>query len=150
MTYLHGRSDEDYFRAMRKDAEAFELPSGSEWFNLSHHHVDWESRGDYSPEKRRACIEAILLVFEAAVSQSKSLSLPCQVWALLDPADSGQDAVYFHTPNPHTAYPYEFEGVIWNGQRPALLEGVSLPAEVDVGVSRTSEAGGIWLRRRAV
>ena len=36
----------------------------------------------------------------------KNVERPFQIFAVLHLNDRGQDALYFHTPNPYTEYPY--------------------------------------------
>jgi hypothetical protein len=44
------------------------------------------------------------------------------VWLLVDAADSSQDAVYLHTPNPNAAnFPNPFAGTAWDAEVPERL-----------------------------
>ncbi len=64
----------------------------------------------------------------------------------VDLGDSGQDAVYVHTPNPHTEFPYGFEDVAWGVEAPPLFDGVFDPALFDLGRSKYADNVICWLR----
>jgi hypothetical protein len=75
-------------------------------------------KGNKSSEKRKSSLRGLIRTFNSVERQVKSWEKPHQIWIIVDPADSGQDAIYLHTPNPNKKnYPYEYDGVLWGGSR---------------------------------
>ncbi len=99
------------------------LPIGAEWFDLWHTHSDWNGAGNRDPESRRVCLRALFSLWADAELLAEPLSCSWQSWLVIDPEDSGQDAVYLHTPNPNRDnFPYAFDGVAWGVEPPPWLE----------------------------
>jgi hypothetical protein len=84
-----------------------------DWFHFGHYHLDWNGVGDLAPRVRRIFLEGYARVFRHFALQAQRLGKPYQLWISLHVDDAGQDAVYLHTPNPHSAFPAEFVGVQW-------------------------------------
>jgi hypothetical protein len=97
-----------------KEGSEFEpglIPDG--WHYYDHWHLDWDGIGDFNPRIRLITIEAHLRIFSAIAKEASVLNLPFQLFISLARRDAGQDAVYLHTPNPHSAFPAEFDNVEW-------------------------------------
>jgi hypothetical protein len=61
-------------------------------------------------------------MFRRLLAQTAGWTQPYQCWLQIDPADSSQDAVYLHAPNPNgSEFPIEFEWVQWNAEIPERL-----------------------------
>ena len=84
-----------------------------DWFNFWHQHLDWDGLGDLSPRLRRIFLEGYACLFRHFALQAHRLGKPYQLWISLFTDDAGQDAVFLHTSNPHSAFPAEFTGVRW-------------------------------------
>ena len=82
-------------------------------FHCWHQHLDWDGLGDLSPRLRRVFLEGHARLFRHLASQAHHLGQPYQIWIVLFVNDAGQDAVYLHTANPHSAFPAEFPDVQW-------------------------------------
>jgi hypothetical protein len=68
---------------------------------------------------------------------------------VLDPEDSGHDAVYLHTPNPNRDnFPYSFEGVAWDVTPPHWLEEFVADGGMQVGRSGYNGVTLFWVRRK--
>ncbi len=66
-----------------------------------------------------------------------------QVFILISNSDSSQDAVYIHTENPNgTEFPEKFSGVQWGIKVPALLKGLNIPKQLQLGVQENN--GELW------
>jgi hypothetical protein len=77
------------------------LPSSAAWYDLWHTHVDWRSEANNDPTARRETLQSLFAAWEQVQQIGNGLSTPWQSWLVLDTEDSGQDAVYLHTPNPN-------------------------------------------------
>lgn len=82
------------------------LLNESGWFNYAHQHFDWKSYGDICWRERKEHLDVLFKHFSVIASRVKNLKRPFQMFAIIDLNDSGQDALYFHTPNPYTEYPF--------------------------------------------
>lgn len=115
------RGQRRYYRSLARDAGRFTVAPGS-WSDYMHWHVDWRGMGNRSWRARRAHLAALFTLFRRLVSQSAGWPWEHQVWLLIAPSDSAQDAVYLHTPNPNADnFPNRFEGTDWDAPVPERL-----------------------------
>ncbi len=84
-----------------------------DWFDYWHQHLDWDGFGDLSPRLRRIFLEGHARLFRYYALQAHLLAKPYQLSIVLLVDDARQDAVYFHTPNPHLTFRMEFPDVQW-------------------------------------
>ena len=107
----------------KQKVETFQLEAG--WYDLWHIHLDMSGQGKKSITKHKKFILLFLELLNKIEKQAKTLNSPWQSFIVIEPNDSSQDAVYFHTPNPNSNnFPYEFEGVNWEIETPFILEGI--------------------------
>ena len=96
--------------------------SRSEWFDLWHDHPDFTGEGNRGWKHRRRHLAAAFTILRRVALQAAGCPRPAQVWLVVDPSDSAQDAIYVHTPNPNADnFPYTFEGVQWDVAAPGPL-----------------------------
>ena len=96
------RGQKQYYRRIMQKAQEFAPDlAPAHWYDYWHYHADWPGYGNLSWKHRKAHLAAYCEVFRTFVRLTASYSLPFQLWLYLDVEDSGQDAVYFHTPNPN-------------------------------------------------
>ena len=95
-----------------------------------HWHVDWRGIGNLSWRARRSHLAALFTVYRRVLAQTEEWTEPYQCWLQIDAADSSQDAVFIHTPNPYTNdFPVNFDWVPWDAEIPERLrEFVTDPA----------------------
>ncbi|MFH1113785.1 MAG: hypothetical protein V1792_07675 [Pseudomonadota bacterium] len=107
-----------HFGSVLQKARAFSVDlDESDWFEFWHYHADWKGRGNRGWRSRRHYLQALCTVFQTTVAAASLLRKPHQVWLTLHEKDSGQDAVYVHTPNPNRpSFPCKLQGAEW-GQR---------------------------------
>lgn len=123
------------------------LPEPADWFDLWHTHVDWRGEGNPRPDIRRECIRALFTAWAQVEAMAARRVGPWQSWLVFNAADSGQDAVYLHTPNPNRDnFPYPFAGVTWGSAPPPWLVEFLTPA-MKVGQSEFEGATLYWVRR---
>lgn len=82
------------------------LSDESGWCNYAHQHFDWASYGNICWKEHKEHLDILFKHFSIIEHRLKNVERPFQMFAILDLNDSGQDALYFHTPNPYTEYPY--------------------------------------------
>jgi len=104
------RVDRDYPGELRDD-----------WCNLAHIHLDWKGYGDYSLEARRMFLAEYASRYRMLIPAFAARSGKFQLWILVHPHDSGADALYFHTENPHTECPVRLSEYSWNRPRRHLF-----------------------------
>lgn len=108
-------------RRLLREAEAFTIdPVERRWFNLWHYHLDHASR-NFGHRRWRYRLEAfggLSAVFNTIARAKEKFPIPFQLWISLSGRDPVEDAVYLHTPNPHTEFPLQL-GVEsdWNDSR---------------------------------
>ncbi|MBD3588139.1 hypothetical protein [Bacteroides sp. GM023] len=95
---LHQCNEWDYWCNILSDI--------SEWCNYAHQHFDWIGYGDICWKERKEHLDILFKHFLMIEHHIKNVERPFQMFAILHLNDSGQDALYFHTPNPYTEYPY--------------------------------------------
>jgi hypothetical protein len=126
------------------------LPDTGGWFDLWHTHVDWRGEGNADPDVRRECLRALFAAWERVEVLAEKSGTPWQSWVVVHAEDSGQDAVYLHTPNPNRDnFPYPFSGVVWGTAPPEWLEEFVAGDQCEVGRSDFEGAILYWVRRPA-
>lgn len=140
------------FSTAQDKVQHFQLDvNEQDWYDLWHLHLDMQGEGNVSEEKHREFIAAHLELFRRLQAQVGSFSKPWQSWIAIDPNDSAQDAVYFHTPNPnHDNFPYMFETVTWNIVPPDLLAGLIDTKDHVVGQSDYNGFRMYWIKKQNV
>jgi len=78
------------------------------WCNMWHTHFDWKGFGNISRFHRNRYLQVLFRCFCSVRAELKGLSRPYQVFITIHERDSGQDALFVHTPNPHTTFPVVF------------------------------------------
>ena len=74
---------------------------------------------------RRDYLKALGIMYSQAKKELVASSKRGQVFMAIFPDDSGSDAVYVHTENPQSPFPYEVPGTIELDYVPWLLQGVA-------------------------
>lgn len=137
-------------RGLAADAFTLEL-SGDSWFELMHWHPDMRGWGNAGSDARHTCLLLVRRYLAKAMQALATWPVPSQCWALIDPADSGQDAVYVHTRNPNRDnFPYDFDEVTWDVAGPAWLAAVFPENAYRVGRSGAEEESLYWVLQRQV
>ena len=140
------RGQKRYYRRVMQKAQTSSLSLGNDdWFDCWHYHADWPGYGNLGWQHRRSHIEALCLVFRNIAQKVKSYSKPYQLWITLDLLDAGQDAVFFHTPNPqsdlpsHSRFPLQLSEVEWGFSEMEEFLGTRLsamPLRAGIGVGK--------------
>ena len=126
-----------YWRELWRKARRFSinLPE-KEWCNYWHQHFDWHSRGKQSRFEYRKHIRPLMFAFARAQHELSNQPKPYQVFVRIYPADPGSDALYIHTPNPHSEFPETFDDCQFIGVVPPLLMGLVNMERYKIGVSK--------------
>jgi len=103
-------SDErSYYRKLRKKSATYSvnLPA-KQWCDMHHEHFDWDGKGNDSRFNRVRHLNAHLRALRNARLELERQSRPYQLFGCIDLAESQNDAVFVHTPNPNsTPFPAE-------------------------------------------
>ncbi|HPH97901.1 MAG TPA: hypothetical protein PKW33_16795 [Anaerolineaceae bacterium] len=118
-----------------------------EWYDFWHIHPAIYGDGSADLPDHRRYIALSMAFFERIRSHANGFKMPWQSWVIVDPLDSTQDAVYFHTPNPHQRdFPFSFQDVTWNIETPELLDGLVDLNQFEIGESFTGGTVLYWIR----
>ena len=79
------------------------------WFNVWHHHLDWNGLGQQSRRWRTFFCEQHYRLLFRYHSQILTSGYLAQTWVWFDLQFAGHDAVYVHSPNPHSPFPMKME-----------------------------------------
>jgi hypothetical protein len=109
------RGQRRYYRRLHRDAERVRLSPSRAWWSLWHHHVDWTGWSNLGWAHRREHLKALAAIFRTVAWAGRRSGAPFQTWITVDLSDGGEDAVYFHTPNPRSAFPFELSGAGLDG-----------------------------------
>lgn len=113
-----------WLREKNKSLKDFDHLDFSSWFDYWHMHPDWYAKGNRFFENRRSVAISTWELLLEAEKRLKSRSSPFQVWATICP-NTADNAIYIHTENSNnTAYPHEFENVMWGVSAPKELENI--------------------------
>jgi hypothetical protein len=125
-----------YWRGVWKAARTLHVDiSGDGWCNYWHQHFDWDSRGKCSRFEHRKHIRPLMRAFSRVQCELAHQDKPHQVYVCIYPTDPGSDALYVHTPNPHSAFPAQFEDLKFISALPPLLMGLVSLDRYQIGVS---------------
>lgn len=118
------RPDRKYYFQLLLAAQRFRVGlEASGWCDLWHRHFDWEGFGDIGRVHRRRHLIVLLRALNRARIELQASARPCQLFALIHPRRSVDDAVYVHTETPHaSAFPCPLSGRRL-GVLPAFLSG---------------------------
>lgn len=114
-----------YREALKRRGKRFALDMQTKrWCDLWHTHFDWDGQGNRSWLDRRRHLGALFTALSRARAELTEWKEPHQLFATVHPANSADDALYVHTPNPNgTAFPYVFEDAKELAAVPRLLVG---------------------------
>lgn len=95
----------------------------SEWYDMWHIHIDFHGYSNYSIKHHRKHIVFLIRLFQKILESSRQFPHPYQTWVYINKEDGSQDAIYFHTQNPHnTQFPMKFPEICWEIKTPELLK----------------------------
>jgi hypothetical protein len=115
------------FRRIASEVSSYKLNWGDGSFDFWHEHLDWTGDGNRGPVERRVYARPHIDLLREINRQALRHNPNAQVWLILDPFDSSQDAVYVHSRKSNeTPFPYDFEGVIWGIDPPPAVRGFDL------------------------
>lgn len=108
------RGKRRYFGRIDQKAKDFRLENTADnWWNLWHYHADWLGYGNCCWRYRKRHLSALMKVYSTCAQQMMATGRDFQLWIQIAAGDAGQDAVFLHTENPHSDFPFFFENVYW-------------------------------------
>ena len=118
---------------LKRRSRGFTVDMPKQWCDLWHTYVDWEGQGNASWRERRRYLSALLLMLARARKELRQYGKPYQVFALVYPRSSADDALYVHTPNPNgTPFPCEHTDAKRLAAIPPLLAGRVDPGQYSI------------------
>ena len=112
-----------YYRELMHKSRNFEVRMDQKhWCDLHHEHFDMRGKGDGGRVARTRHLNALLRALRRARIDLSLQSQPFQLFAYIDIKNSGNDALYVHTPNPNgTPFPSPIEEVSTPAGGPPVL-----------------------------
>ena len=120
-----GKPDRQYYHKLFRQCSRFcvDLPK-QQWCDFWHTHFDWEGFGNLSWTHRRRHLTALLRALSRARAELSSTNAEYQLFAMVFPDSSADDAIFVHTSNPNgTTFPCVFNGATSIDKLPPLLAG---------------------------
>ncbi len=135
-----------YYRELEQKVAEFEI--SEQWYDFWHQHLDWAGDGNRSWADRERHLSAEFSLLRRLIEQTAAWQTPHQVWLQIYPIDSGEDALWVHTPNPQrNPFPFDFAGVEWDAPIPQRLQNFLADGALQFG--RSDDARTIfWVRGR--
>ncbi len=134
------RSKEEgkYWRDVWRKARGFAVHlSKKDWCNYWHQHFCWSSEGIKNRFEHRKHIRPLMQAFARTQRELADQTMPYQVFVCINPIDPSMDALYVHTPNPHSAFPVTFDDCRFIDTLPPLLMGLVNTERYKIGVSES-------------
>lgn len=117
------------------EAESFKIgPTSESWWNLWHRHFD--SWGHRCWRYRLESIKGLTLMFCTIAKAMDEFHKPFQLWIKLSGRDPYEDAVYLHTPNPHSEFPVRITADWTDSRLLPLFQKMLANYELRIGHSR--------------
>lgn len=111
-----------HYRNIERELREFDLDlSEDSWYNLWHMHLDWDGITAHSQKQRKEHILYYMKFLDKIENLTKDSKVLYQTWIFVSGHQGIYDAIYFHTQNPHTEFPYELEDIEWEADIPKLL-----------------------------
>ncbi len=118
----------------------------ADWFHGWHAH-DWNYEDDEYADFQ-AHLEEIEAMFTVVCDKAQLIAGEHQAWIYLDADSPLQDAVYLHTPNPHSDYPWIFDHVEWGACMPKKYD--RLAAGRECGIYRDEDGPAYYIIRNII
>jgi hypothetical protein len=111
-----------YYRGLEAELADFDIDMSDEsWYNMWHTHLDWTGMTTFSNNHRVRHIQYYVMMINKIEQLTKNSITEFQAWIYIDNNDGGMDAIYFHTNNPHSKFPFRLEGIELNFKIPHYI-----------------------------
>ncbi|MFE6799851.1 hypothetical protein [Paenibacillus chitinolyticus] len=137
------RGKRRYYRKIEKRIQNFNhhLSVETSWYNMWHIHFDGKGISE-NVKDRRSHIKHYIKLFQKINTSDLSNSKPFQAWIFLDSEYPTCDALYLHTSNEHSSFPFINKDIVWLSEEkeiPEILKGIVDLIEFEVGEYRHSD-----------
>lgn len=113
------RNLKKHYRSVEKQIREFNIDLSDEsWYNLYHTHLDMYGITNNSQKHRKKHIQYYIDLLEKIERLTIQSKRDFQTWIFLDWKEGMYDAIYFHTENPHSDFPYSLDSINWNTEIP--------------------------------
>lgn len=129
-----------HYRSVERNLRDFNVDLSEEsWYGMWHIHLDWDGITSVSDKHRKIHILYYLKIFEKIDKQTRENKRNFQTWIYLDGYEGGDDALYFHTENPESEFPYWLDNIEWNIEIPPILIGLLDLSNFNIGMIKGKE-----------
>lgn len=112
-----------HYRNVERDFEEYEIDiSEKSWYNLWHTHLDWDGITTYSKKQRARHLKYYMMLLDKIERDTQEIKRSFQTWIFINENDGGMDAIYLHTENPYTAFPYYLDKMEMNTELPDFIK----------------------------
>lgn len=133
-------------QTMREKSEAVTVSTtAADWYDVWHFHVDWKGDGNGDPDVTRVVLECLRTAYRRIQAQVEGWSVPHQCWVIINATDSGQSAVYLHTPsaNANSRFPLSMAQVDFEATRPFWIAEIFPEGEYRCGRTHHVDEDGV-------
>lgn len=110
-----------HYRNVERAVRIFDLDLSDEsWYSLWHTHLDRDGLTSISLKHRKIHIQYYLEILEKIERLTIGSKKKFQTWIMLG-NEGFYDAIYFHTQNPQTDFPYKLDNIKWDVEIPSMF-----------------------------
>jgi len=139
------------YRYIERQLKEFELDlSDNSWYNLWHTHLDWNGITNVSLKHRKNHILYYIRILDKIEKLTSDNKRDFQTWILIDGCSGNNDAIYFHSSNPHTEFPMKFDKIVWNVEVPTLIKDLVDLSEFNIGEFKGEEPNSYIIQKKGL
>lgn len=141
----------EHYRDVEKRVRNFDLDLlDQSWYSLWHTHLDWNGLSNYNQKHRKIHIQYYLEILDKIEVLTKGSMKKFQTWILLSGQEGAYDAVYFHTENPYTDFPYKLDNIKWYAEIPSFLINVVDLSKFNVGRLKHEDGYSYFIQKKGL
>ena len=107
------RGKRRYFERLDRRSRAYDLYiEPNMWWYYHHEHLDYMGRGNLRWKYRRPSLLAHIALLKRIGSELSDFTGEFQAWLSVAVPNAINDAVYLHSPNPHSEFPADFSNTV--------------------------------------
>jgi len=113
------RDIKKHYRRANRQMREFNLDlSDDSWYNFWHTHLDWDGLTNKSQKHRKIHIQYYLDLLDKIERLTIHSERDFQTWIFIDGKEGMYDALFFHTKNMHSDFPFSLDNINWNAEIP--------------------------------
>lgn len=111
-----------HYRNIERNIRQFDIDLSEESrYDMWHTHLDWYGITDVSQKHKKIHILYYIKLLEKIEKLTIESKRKFQTWLFIGGNKGWYDAIYFHTENPQSDFPYKLEIINWDAEIPYIL-----------------------------